>query len=178
MNVKKHILAINGSASVRSSNEKLIARLEDGFRGEYVMTIYHDLKSIPHFDPESALGSAPAEVQALRQAIENADAVVICTPEYIFSIPSGLKNALEWCVATTIFTDKPVGVITASASGEKAHEELQLITKTLGARLSEETSLLIQGIKGKIDARGQFTDEKTKDAFERFVDSFKRFLEG
>jgi chromate reductase len=81
-------------------------------------------------------------------------------------------------VATTIFTDKPVGVITASANGEKAHEELQLITKTLGARLSEETSLLIQGIKGKIDARGQFTDEKTKDAFERFVDSFKRFLEG
>jgi NAD(P)H-dependent FMN reductase len=133
---------------------------------------------IPHFDPELSVGEVPEEVGALREAIQRAAAVVICTPEYIFSIPSGLKNVLEWCVATTVFTDKPVGIITASANGEKGHEELQLIMRKLMARLSEDTTLLIQGIKGKIDGHGEFTDEETQKVFDLFVDSFKKFLRG
>ncbi|WP_262886208.1 NADPH-dependent FMN reductase [Sphingobacterium sp. 18053] len=36
----------------------------------------------------------------------------MCLPEYIFSIPSGLKNSIEWCISTTVFSDKPVGIIT------------------------------------------------------------------
>jgi chromate reductase len=179
---RKHILAINGSASARSSNERLIERfkraIEADSGGEYEITIWPSLKSLPHFDPELAVGEVPAEIGALRQAIDGADGVLICTPEYIFSIPSALKNLLEWCVATTVLTDKPVGIITASASGEKGHEELQMILRTVMAKLSEETTLLIPGIKGKIDGRGEFTDEKTQRAFERFVDSFKRFVEG
>ena len=69
---------------------------------------------------------------------------MICTPEYIFSLPSGLKNAIEWCVATTVFSEKPIGVITASADGQKGHEELQMIIKTVMARFTTETTLLIQ----------------------------------
>jgi chromate reductase len=178
MNGKKEILLLNGSASAQSSNEKLIRRLVEALSTDYVLAVYYDLKVIPHFDPERSVGDVPAEVHAIREAIERAAAMIICTPEYIYSIPSALKNVLEWCVATTIFTDKRVGVITASAGGEKGHEELQMILRTLMARLNEETTLLIPGIKGKMDSRGEFTDEKTKDAFERFMNSFRRFLEG
>jgi NAD(P)H-dependent FMN reductase len=39
-------------------------------------------------------------------------------------LTSGLKNAIEWCVSTTVFSDKPIGLITASASGQKGHEDL------------------------------------------------------
>ena len=99
--------------------------------GDNEVKIWPDLKSLPHFDPELSVGDVPSEVAALREAIDGADGVVICTPEYIFSIPSGLKNVLEWCVATTIFTDKPVGIITAAAQGEKGHEELHLIMQKL-----------------------------------------------
>ncbi|WP_363317949.1 NAD(P)H-dependent oxidoreductase [uncultured Algibacter sp.] len=42
-----------------------------------------------------------------RNKIENADGIVICTPEYVFSIPSGLKNTIEWCVSTNAFSNKP-----------------------------------------------------------------------
>ncbi len=78
-------------------------------------------------------------------------------------------------MATTIFTGKPVGIITASADGNKGHEELQLIMRTLGAQLNEDVTLLIDGIKGKLNAEGEFTNPKTQDDFNRFVDSFKRF---
>lgn len=182
MTDKKTILVINGSASVSSSNERLIERLkgvmEAKGRGAFEIIVWPSLKTLPHFDPELAVGEVPAEVVALRRAIEEADGVLICTPEYIFSIPSGLKNVLEWCVAATVFTDKPVGMITASASGEKGQEELQLILRTVMAKLSEETTLLIPGIKGKIDAHGEFTDETKQRAFERFVVSFMGFVEG
>jgi chromate reductase, NAD(P)H dehydrogenase (quinone) len=178
MTNRKNILVINGSASVHSSNERLIERFRRAMEEENEVSVWPDLKSIPHFDPELSVGEVPAQVGALREAIDGADGVVICTPEYIFSIPSGLKNVLEWCVATTIFTDKPVGIITASANGGKGHEELQMIMRTVMAKLSEDTTLLIPGIKGKIDSRGEFTDEKTQKVFERFVDSFKKFLGG
>jgi NAD(P)H-dependent FMN reductase len=178
MTNRKNILVINGSASTRSSNERLIERFRRVMEGENELRVWPDLKLIPHFDPELSVGEVPEEVGALREAIQRADAVVICTPEYIFSIPSGLKNVLEWCVATTVFTDKPVGIITASANGEKGHEELQLIMRKLMARLSEDTTLLIQGIKGKIDGHGEFTDEETQKVFDLFVDSFKKFLRG
>ncbi len=178
MTNRKNILVINGSASTRSSNERLIERFRRVMEGENELRVWPDLKLIPHFDPELSVGEVPEEVGALREAIQRADAVVICTPEYIFSIPSGLKNVLEWCVATTVFTDKPVGIITASANGEKGHEELQLIMRKLMAMLSEDTTLLIQGIKGKIDGHGEFTDEETQKVFDLFVDSFKKFLRG
>lgn len=173
---KKEIIAINGSASAHSSNERLIEQFKRTVEEEYAVTVWPDLKAIPHFDPELAAGDAPPEVRDLRDAIGGSEAVVICTPEYIYSIPSGLKNVLEWCVATTIFTDKQVAIITASASGQKGHEELQLILRTLGAKTSDGTCLLIQGIKGKIDDRGEFKDEETARSFQQFVDSFRRWL--
>ena len=70
-----------------------------------------------------------------RKSIEEADAVLICTPEYVFSLPGILKNALEWTVSTTVFSDKPTALLTASSSGEKAHESLLLVMKTLGLSL-------------------------------------------
>ncbi len=87
--------------------------------------------------------------------------MIICTPEYIFSIPSGLKNAIEWCISTTIFSDKSIGLITVSASGEKGHKELQLIMKTAMSKFTDETTLLIPGIKGKFDEQNNLTDEET-----------------
>jgi chromate reductase, NAD(P)H dehydrogenase (quinone) len=98
------------------------------------------------------------------------------TPEYVFSIPSGLKNAIEWCVATTIFAHKPTGLITAAASGLKGHEELELIMRTVEARFSGPTTLLIPGIKGKLDADGAITDAKTHAELMDFVAAFAHLL--
>ena len=61
--------------------------------------------------------------------------------------------------------------------GQKGHEELLLILGILGAKLSDATSLLIPGIKGKMDDQGEFKDEETGKLFRRLVDSFKVFSE-
>lgn len=95
----------------------------------------------------------------------------------MFSIPSGLKNILEWSVSTTIFSEKPIGLITASASGEKAHEELQLIMKTLQTKFNAETTLLIQGVKGKVSHEGEIKNLITKNELDKFILSFAKLIE-
>lgn len=176
MTKKKNIFVIIGSASKNSANEKLVDHFGTLTKDFFNLTIFKELKTLPHFDPELSTDNTPKEIIEFRQNIEIADAIIICTPEYIFSIPSGLKNAIEWCVSTTVFNNKPIGIITASASGQKGHEELQLIMKTVMAKFTDETTLLIQGIKGKINEQGQITDDKTEVNFTEFINAFKNLL--
>jgi chromate reductase, NAD(P)H dehydrogenase (quinone) len=176
MTVKKNIFVIVGSAGRNSANEKLIDHLAQLAKDDFNLAVYKDLKTLPHFDPELSASHPPEKIVAFRKNIEEADGVIICTPEYVFSIPAGLKNAMEWCVSTTVFSDKPVGLITASASGQKGHEELQLIMRTLMAKFSDKTTLLIQGIKGKINGQGQISDDKTKERLVAFINGFRTML--
>jgi len=176
MTEKKKILAIIGSASQNSANQKLVDNLISLTKNELVFTIYDELKALPHFDPELSTGNPPKPIVELRDKIDKADGILICTPEYVFSIPSGLKNAIEWCISTTVFSDKPSGLITASASGLKGHEELQLIMKTAMAQFTNETTLLIQGVKGKINNQGQIIDSKTTDNLKKFANAFIALL--
>lgn len=173
---KKNILAIIGSASENSANLKLVEQIAVLATAVFNLTIYNDLKLLPHFEPELSANKPPRQIIEFRKSIEQADGIIICTPEYIFSIPSGLKNAIEWCIATTIFSNKPSGLITASASGEKGHEELQLIMKTATANFTNETSLLIQGVKGKFEEQGNLSDLETQKQLDKFITDFNNLV--
>jgi NAD(P)H-dependent FMN reductase len=175
MNNKKNIFVIIGSASSNSANLKLVEKIASLAESEFNLTIFNDLKTLPHFDPKLSEENPPKIILDFRTAIEKADGIIVCTPEYVFSIPSGLKNAFEWCISTTIFTNKPSGLITASASGEKGHEELQLIMKTMMAKFTNETTLLIQGIKGKFDGQGNLTDVETQ-RLNSFINAFLELI--
>ncbi|MBX3255069.1 MAG: NAD(P)H-dependent oxidoreductase [Chitinophagaceae bacterium] len=148
----KNIFAIIGSAQQNSSNIKLVQFLAKRFSGTLYIEVFDALRTLPHFDAVQTLENVPAVIESIRKKIEDADAVLISSPEYVFSIPAGLKNVLEWCVATTIFSEKPLAIIVASADGRKSFEEIKLIMKTLGALFNDKTCLLISGVKGKISA--------------------------
>ena len=165
----KNVVALIGSAATSSANHILIHYIRSEAKDIFQVIVYDKLKTLPHFDPDQSLEHTPSEITSLRNLIQDADGIIISTPEYVFSIPSGLKNAIEWCVATTVFSRKPLGIITASTSGIKGHEELQLIMRTLMATFTSETTLLIQGIKGKIDAHGAIIDIQTKESLQRFT---------
>ena len=172
----KNILAIIGSASENSSNHKLVNHFEKLTSDIFEVNVYDQLKTLPHFDPILSVDNTPKEILDFRSRVEKADGIIISTPEYIFSIPSGLKNALEWCVSTTVFTGKPLGIITASANGKKGHQELQLIMKTVMAEFTPATLLLIRGVKGKVDAEGTITDIQVKEDLARFAIAFKELV--
>ncbi|MDW9380094.1 NAD(P)H-dependent oxidoreductase [Chryseobacterium sp. JV558] len=150
---EKKIVVIIGSASENSSNQKLMEQVLEKM-GYTDFLMYDNLSVLPHFDTAITDENVPDEVLKIREDIKNSAGVIFSTPEYIFSIPGRLKNLLEWCVSTTVFSEKPVAVITASASGEKGHEELLMILKTLGAATDDKHQALIKGIKGKFESNG------------------------
>ncbi|AZA80610.1 FMN reductase [Chryseobacterium lactis] len=147
------ILVIIGSATKNSSNQKLMEQVF--VKSTHIdFQIYDDLSILPHFDTSFTDVDTPEEILKIREKIDQSAGVIFSTPEYIFSIPSRLKNVLEWCVSTEVFSDKPVACITGSASGEKGHEELLLLLTTLGAKIVDKHQLLIRGIKGKFEPDG------------------------
>lgn len=178
MTTRKKIFVIIGSTRAQSSNLKLVQKIEAALIDNFDFVIYESLSALPHFNPDLDNEQPPAQVVELRKQIAAADGILICTPEYVFSLPGSLKNAIEWCVSTTVFSKKPIGLITASASGEKAHEELQLIMKTVETIFTEETTLLIRGIKGKFDDHGNIKDADTQTKLNIFIASFEKLVHG
>jgi NAD(P)H-dependent FMN reductase len=176
MKSTKKIFAISGSTRSNSSNLKILKQIAELSKDLFELKIFEGLAEIPHFNPDLDTENPPQQVTNFRNEIQKADGVIICTPEYVFSLPGSLKNALEWCVSTTIFSKKKVGLITASASGEKGHEELLLIMKTIEANFNEETSLLIQGARGKVNTEGTIVDRQTLEQIQKFITTFDKLV--
>ena len=172
----KNILAISGSLRAKSTNLTIIENIAAMFSGKINVTIYDGLASLPYFNPDLEQAQPIAEVADFRRRIREADGVLICTPEYVFSIPGALKNALEWTVGTSDFAGVPVALITASSLGEKTHESLFLVLKTIEAKISERTALLISGARSKLNSEGILTDAPTIEAINLLIESFLRTI--
>ena len=173
---KKKIIGICGSASQNSGNLSILKWIAELEKSDFNIEIIDNLTDLPHFKTELTDKNVPEKIIDFRNKISNADGIIICTPEYVFSIPSGLKNMIEWCVSTTVFSDKPIGIITASANGKKVHEELKLIMDTIQTKFTDQTTLLIQGIKGKVDKTGKIVDENTETELRKLTESFKTLI--
>ena len=164
----KNILAIAGSIRTASTSNRILRFISEYYREQITVEVYEDLAQLPHFNPDT---KTPPVVTSLLKKIEQADGIVVCTPEYVFSLPGVLKNALEWTVATTVFADKPTALIVASTSGEHAYKSLTLIMKTLGAAIHEPASLLIKGAKTKLNEQGHVSDEETRRGLDTLIQS-------
>jgi NAD(P)H-dependent FMN reductase len=140
--------------------------------------IFAGIATLPHFNPDVSDENTALAVKEFRAEIAHSDGVIICTPEYVFSLPGTLKNALEWTVSTTVFTEKPVALIVASGLGEKTFESLRLIMTTLGARMGEHSMLLIQGARAKFNSQNPTLYEQTLSDIKKLMESFITSLDG
>jgi chromate reductase len=110
-------------------------------------------------------------VTDFRKQLREADGILICTPEYAHGVPGTLKNALDWTVSSMEFSKKPVALITASLSGEKAHQSLLGTLLLLGAKMTADTQLLISFIKSKVNNDFKITDKDTLNSVLRLIQS-------
>lgn len=157
--MKKKILAIAGSIRKASINKAVLKHIANTFGEEIDIEIYKQVGQLPIFNPDLEGDQLPEIIKVLQAKIKAADGIIISTPEYVFSLPGNLKNLLEWNVATTLFSQKPVALIVAAASGEKALESLSLVMSTITVTtIPENLKLHLKGIGSKINADGVLTD--------------------
>jgi len=168
----KNILAISGSLRQGSSNHAILTYLGSIAPSHIDYKIYNDLAQIPPFDPGLDTDNPPKPVADLRKQLTEADGLIICTPEYAFGVPGSLKNMLDWLVSSSTLVYKPVALITASLGGEYAHASLLLTLGALTAKLSDETNLLIQFVRSKVDKDGNITDAETIEKLKHLLQNF------
>lgn len=131
------ILGVSGSLRKASANTGLL-RVAAETAPEGVTVEIFDLSAVPLYngDVEEAEGF-PAAVVAFREAVRNADALLIATPEYNYSIPGVLKNAVDWASrgADQPFSGKPTGIVgTAGWQGSsRAQYHLRQVLSALNA---------------------------------------------
>jgi chromate reductase len=173
---KKHILAICGSTRKQSSNLDLINVITELTKEQFSITVFEHLTDIPHFNPDLDTENPPQQVKSFRQELQEADGILICTPEYAMGVPGTLKNAIDWTVSSSSFSHKPVALITASSMGEKAHASLLVTLKVIEADISDTTQLLIPFIKAKINKVPEITDEATLQHVKELIAAFGEMI--
>jgi chromate reductase len=137
------VLAISGSLRRDSHNTALLRAAAEHLPPGAELELWDGLRDVPAFDQDDDVEPAPVAVARLRDAVVEADAVLIATPEYNHSIPGALKNALDWAsrpFTTNAFRGKPVAVIGASAGlfgAVWAQAELRKVLVAMGARVVE-----------------------------------------
>jgi chromate reductase, NAD(P)H dehydrogenase (quinone) len=148
------------------------------------------LKAAPSFgdfpiynaDLQQASGF-PAPVNALADAIRAADGVIFITPEYNFSIPGGLKNALDWLsrLQNQPFAGKPIALQSASPSplgGARVQYDLRKSMVFLDAFVLNKPEIFIAGAAAKLDDKtGELKDEATRNFIKQQLAAFAKFIE-
>jgi chromate reductase, NAD(P)H dehydrogenase (quinone) len=125
----------------------------------------------------------PAPVQTLADAIRAADGVIFVSPEYNYSIPGGLKNAIDWVsrLPNQPFANKPVVMISASAGilgGGRMQYDLRRCMIFLDALTMNKPEVFIGGAMQKFDEKtGQLKDEQAAGFIKQQLAAFAKFIE-
>jgi chromate reductase, NAD(P)H dehydrogenase (quinone) len=173
---KIKILAISGSTRKLSSNLNMIKAITDLTSDIFDILLFEGLSELPHFNPDSDNETVSIAVKDFRRQLREADGILICTPEYAIGVPGTLKNAIDWTVSSMEFSKKPVALITASLSGEKAHKSLLGTLLILEARMTTDTQLLVPFIKTKVSNEGKITDNETLKSIIKLIQSLKLII--
>src|SRR4051794_40721044 len=158
------ILGISGSARRDSHNSKLLRAADEFLPAGAELVTWEGLSALPIYD-EDLESDCPEAVSELREALAEADAVLIATPEYNHSIPGGLKNALDWAsrpLDSNPLRNKPALVVGASTGlfgAVWAQAEVRKVLAALGAGVLE-AELPVGLADGAFDDEGRLVDSE------------------
>lgn len=161
------VLGISGSLRRDSHNNALLRAAAERLPAGAELIAYDRLAEIPPYDEDVEVRSVPEPVSDLREAIRDADAVLIATPEYNHSIPGVLKNAIDWASRPPDqpFAGKPCAIIGAAAGmagSARAQYDLRRSCVFLDMHPLNKPEVLIGQAQTKFDADGNLTDEAAR----------------
>src|SRR4051794_8186418 len=134
---------MSGSLRAASANSILVRALARIAPPEIEVIVWDQLARLPHFNPDDDGEGAtpPRAVGELRDAIADATALVVSSPEYAHGVPGSFKNALDWLVSSPVMIDKPVAIVNASPHSRFAPAQLAETLATMSARVIGDASI-------------------------------------
>ncbi|MED4585792.1 NAD(P)H-dependent oxidoreductase [Brevibacillus choshinensis] len=181
MTAKPHIVGISGSLRKGSLNTMLLLNAK-GFLPEHYTFTLADISQLPHYNQDLE-AELPASVLQLVELCKSADGFLISSPEYNWSIPGALKNALDWLSRQAVGTplaSKPAAIMGGTPGGfgtsrGQLHLREQMFALNLDAVGRPE--VLVPQLHTKFDEAGQFSDEMGRKLLQQLVDNFVQKVE-
>ena len=175
MDGKIKILSFAGSLRKGSYNKSLLRAAMELVPQNASMDAF-DLDGIPPFSEDSEK-QPPAKVKDFKMKIRQADAILIATPEYNYSMPGVLKNAIDWAsrpYGDNAFDGKPVAIMGASIGtlgSARAQYHLRQSCVFLNMYPLNQPEVIVPSVQDKVDASGRLTDEKTRQKIKELLES-------
>ena len=168
-----NILGIAGSLRRQSYNRSALRAAQQLAPSGVTLTIF-ELDDIPGFNQDDEQ-NPPAKVVELKQQIRAADALLFVTPEYNYSVPGVLKNAIDWAsrpYGDNAWSGKPAAIMGASIGNiatARAQYHLRQIFVFLNIFPINQPEVMIGNASERFDAEGNLTDEKTREYIRKLL---------
>ncbi|HEX5186850.1 MAG TPA: NAD(P)H-dependent oxidoreductase [Nitrososphaeraceae archaeon] len=167
MNNKLKILGLAGSLRAASYNKSLLRAAANLMPSEDTNLEIFDIDGIPAFNQDTEK-NMPEKVKDFKSKIREADAILISTPEYNYSVPGVLKNAIDSATrpyGDNPFNEKPVAIMSASVGmlgGARAQYHLRQIFVYLNMYPINLPEVIVPFAENKFDTNGNLVDENTQ----------------
>ena len=164
---KIFILGFAGSLRKGSYNRSLLRAAAELVPEGALFEIF-DLEGIPLFNQDLE-GQPPEKVREFKTKIKSADAILIATPEYNYSVPGVLKNAIDWAsrpYGDNAFDGKPLALMGGSIGmlgTARAQYHLRQTCVFLNVYPLNQPEVMVPFVDKKVDETGRLTDEKTRE---------------
>jgi chromate reductase len=175
MDKKVHVLGFAGSLRKQSYNRAILAAALEMVPGDATLEVF-DLEGIPPFNQDLE-NQPPEKVKEFKAKIRAADAILIVTPEYNYSIPGVLKNAIDWAsrpYGDNALDGKPVAVMGASpgmTGTARAQYHLRQTFVFLNMYPMNRPEVMVPSANEKIDENGKVKDERTRKKIKELLES-------
>ncbi len=183
--VSYKILGICGSLRGKSYNRSALLAAGELMPASMQLDVTN-YDAIPLYNQDVQDTGIPAAVTKLAEEVRLADALLIASPEYNFSISGVLKNAIDWLSRLPVqpFKDKPVALMSATGGpvgGARHQYELRKVLGSQDALVLTRPEIFIGACHTKFDVSGKLVDEATRKivsdqmlAFERWIQRLTR----
>ncbi len=174
-----HILGISGSLRKASFNRAVLRAAQQLTPGSTMIALA-DISAIPMYNDDVREQGLPPSVVSLVEQIATADAVLIATPEYNYTIPGVLKNAIDWVskAPNQPFRHKPVAIMGASMGAvgtARAQYDLRKVFVFLDAHVLNQPEIMVAAAHTRFDAEGHLTDETTRKLIKEQIVALKEW---
>jgi chromate reductase len=169
------ILAFAGSLRKGSYNKALVRAAVELAPENVAMEVF-DLEGIPPYNQDLE-NTLPEKVTEFKEKIRTADALLIATPEYNYSIPGVLKNAIDWASRPkqgNPFEGKPVAIMSASIGklgGARAQYHLRQSFVFLNMHPVNQPEVMLDSAAENVDANGRLTNEQTRTLIRQLLEA-------
>jgi chromate reductase len=173
------ILGFVGSLRKGSYNKALMRAALKLLPKDATLEVF-DLEGIPPFNQDLE-GQPPTVVKEFKAKIKKADALLIATPEYNYSIPGVLKNAIDWASrphGDNVFEGKPVAIMSASTGrlgGARAQYHLRQSFVFLSMYPLNRPEVMMPYAQEHVDENGNLTDETTRQLIRQLLEELVRW---